>query len=344
MKAVSQYKANQSGTNLLNANESYRNLEDTIISEIREAIDTIDFNRYPEDENINIRSAYASLIQKQATQVIAGNGSDEMLGLMISLFIKQGKKLFTLSPDFSMYDYYVSIQGGEMVKYHYGINDTFDVEAFIKQGTQEAIDLIVFSNPNNPTGRLIKQNELKQILEAFSNIPVIIDEAYADFCEETMLDYIDEYDNLYVTRTLSKAYAMAGVRCGFLISNKKNIDYIKTYKVPYNVNVVTQTIVKIALKHTVLFEQRIEEIKCSREALYEAYTNIQDPCITLYPSTANYLYGTTKYKEQLFIALDKAGITIRNYEDDSIRITIGSKQQNEKILEIIRQISKEVRL
>lgn len=339
MKQSNTYVANQKGSILLNANESDQNLDTVIVEAIKDAMNDIEFHRYPEDSNKAIRQAYANIISKDVEEVLCGNGSDEMLGLIISLFIAKGKKLYTLSPDFSMYDYYVGMHDGIMEKYIYGIDDEFDVEAFIQQGKKQDVNLIIFSNPNNPTGKIIPQNELKQILSAFSDIPVVIDEAYADFCEESMLDEISNYDNLYITRTLSKAYAMAGLRCGYIISNKKNIAYLKKYKVPYNVNVLTQKVVEIALSYQSLFQKRIEKVKQNRRLMYEAYKTIESSCITLYPSYANYFYGTTN-TPLFYKLLEEKDITIRKYSDSEFRITVSSEVQNQMILDIIEQVSK----
>ncbi len=325
----------------MNANESYKNIDTIIMEEIKNSIQSLPFHRYPDSESVSLRQAYTKIVNRQVEECIAGNGSDELLGLMIALHIKQGKTLYTLAPDFSMYDYYVSMNEGSILKYKCSIHDTFDVKAFIAQGKQNKVDLIIFSNPNNPTARKLSVVQIQSILEAFASIPVIVDEAYIDFCEGSMLDYIDAYSNLYVTRTLSKAYALAGIRCGFLLSNASNIAVINQYKVPYNVNSVTQSIASIALQHHALFMTRIEEIKQARDDFYHAYLQINPSWMTLYPSETNYIYGICSNKPLFFKALQKQGIQIRDYADDTFRITIGSKEENAMLLTIIAQLSKE---
>lgn len=336
MKKINNYLAMETEGILLNANESYKNLSEKIIEEIQVAIGHVLFHRYPEDSNQELVNAYATYIKKDAECIMAGNGSDEMLGTIIGLTMKEGKKLYTLSLDFSMYDYYTSMHNGEMLKYPYSIDEEFDVDDFIKVGKDNKVDMILFSNPNNPTGRVIAQKDLIKIVEAFDDIYVIIDEAYADFDDTTMLDYIDTYKNLLVTRTLSKAFALAGIRCGFMIGNKEVIKTIKAYKVPYNVNRMTQLVGTIVLQHTDEILENIEEIKRERDAFYDAYLKINRDDIQLYPSHTNYLYGKSKNKNAFLKALKEKNIVIRNYDDDSFRITIGSNKMNQIILDVIK--------
>lgn len=336
MKKISGYNAMETEGILLNANESYKNISEPIIKEIQEAMGKLAFHRYPEDSNAELVNAYAKYIKKDADCIMAGNGSDEMLGTIIGLTMKENKKLYTLSLDFSMYDYYTSMHNGEMIKYPYGIEDEFNVDDFIKMGKEKKVDMILFSNPNNPTGKVIKQSDLIKIVEAFSDIYVIIDEAYADFDDTTMLDYIDTYQNLLVTRTLSKAFALAGIRCGFLIGNKETMKTLIPYKVPYNVNRMTQLVGTIVLQHTDEILANIQEIKAERDALYEEYLKLDRKDITLYPSKTNYLYGTSTNKDKFMNALKAKNIVIRNYNDDSFRITIGSKEQNQMIFDVLK--------
>ena len=210
---------------LLNANESSVNLPLAIREEIAQAIQETAFNRYPQDDYTALREAYARYLQLQPEQIIAGNGSDEMLGLMIGLYIGKGKKLYTLAPDFSMYARIIAACMTERcADGRSNLEKHFDTEGFIAYGRQEQVSMVLFSNPNNPTGGSIPKSELCRIVEAFADIPVIIDEAYAEFDDSSMIDMLDRYDHLFVTRTLSKAFSLAAIRCGFLLGNAKAMD------------------------------------------------------------------------------------------------------------------------
>lgn len=336
MKKINTYQTIQHNGILLNANESSKNLASNILKEIQEAIVNIDFNRYPNDHCETLCAAYAKYANIDSKQVMVGNGSDEMLGLLIGLNISQDKKLYTLSPDFSMYDYYVGMHNGSMVKYTKEVEDDFDVEDFIAYGKENKIDMVLFSNPNNPTGKTIPQDTLCKIIEAFADKYVIIDEAYVEFDESSMVSYLDKYENLLITRTLSKAFALAGVRCGFLLGNQKTMEKLRPFKVPYNVNSVTQCIAEIVLLNQDEFITEMNQIKQRRDKMYQSYQEINRDDITLYESKANFFYGKSTKKKALMKAFIQAEIVIRNYEDDGFRISVGSAEENQKVLEVLK--------
>ena len=334
MKTIDAYEVNNGSKTLLNANECYRNLPEDIINEIKDNLEEVLFNRYPDNSANLLTKTYSKAFNIKEDNVIFGNGSDEMLGLVIGLNIKEGKKLYTLTPDFSMYDYYTSFHGGDMVKYPIDLNNGFNVDDFIKKGKEENVSIIIFSNPNNPTGTLVSKDDIKKILNSF-DIPVVIDEAYGEFCDCSMVDEIDNYKNLYVTKTLSKAYGVAGIRLGMIISNKDNIDTLRDMKVPYNVNSVTQYIGSIILNHKEELDVYSKEIVKRRDNFYNEIINRKYKDLVVYPSHANFIYGKSSMKDELVTNMLSNGISIRNYKDDSFRITIGSEIEMEDVLSVI---------
>lgn len=333
-----QYEAKQNNGILMNANESYKNISKEMLKEIKTALDTIEFHRYPLDDAPDLCTAYANYLGIDASQLMAGNGSDELLGLMVSLCIKEGKKLYTLDPDFTMYDYYTSMANGEMVKFPLGPEDSFDVEEFIEYGRREDIDMIMFSNPNNPTGRVLPEEDILKIIEAFPGRLVVIDEAYADFSTATLLPYLDRYPNLAILRTMSKAFGMAGIRCGFLIAQTALMEKLRPYKVPYNVNVLTQAVGTIALSHSESTQAFLKEVKKNRDEFYESYQQAELSDVILYPSQANFIYGASDKKQAFLDALEKRDIAIRDYANTpNFRITIGTKEQNQMVLDALQE-------
>ena len=172
--------------------------------DIKTDICNLDLNRYPEDSSEVLKELYGVYAGVDKENIVVGNGSDEMIGLLIGLNIFEGKKLLTLNPDFSMYDYYASMHSGEMVKYNTKEDGSFDIYKFIELGKKENVDMIIFSNPNNPTGHAIEPFKITKILEAFKDKVVLVDEAYYEFFGESMVPYINRYKNLLITRTLSE--------------------------------------------------------------------------------------------------------------------------------------------
>lgn len=339
MKNIESYAARTNGSVMLNANECYKNISGEMVKELQEAIAELEFNRYPDESSRELIQAYANVKKLDAGNLIAGNGSDEMLGLMIGYFLGKGKKLLTLSPDFSMYDYYASMHESEVVKFPCEQDGSFSIADFIEFGREHHVDMVLFSNPNNPTGHFVSNAQLCKIAEAFPRIPVIIDEAYGEFAKESMLAYLDTYHNLYVTRTLSKAYGFAGARLGFLISCPSNIAKLKPVLVPYNISSLTQRAGVIVLRHAAEYELLVEEIQLERDMLYHKLKQLKN--VTFYPSQANYLYGKSKYKQELLKAMEKEGIVIRNYEGkDSFRITVGSPAENAIVLSVLQEFDR----
>lgn len=339
MKEIEAYTAKKIGGITLNANELYCNLSASLRKEIMETVGEIDFNRYPDETSSELIEAYAGVMDLSSDQILAGNGSDEMLGLMIGYFLGHGKKMMTLQPDFSMYDYYASMHEVSMVKFATAEDGSFNVEEFIEQGREQNVDMIMFSNPNNPTGFALDKLDLCKIVEAFPKIPVLIDEAYGEFAEETMLDQLETYPNLYVTRTLSKAFGLAGARIGFLMSCAANIQELKPYLVPYNLSTLAQKTGCVILSHAQEFQELITEIKKERRRVFERVKKLR--VITFYPSSANYLYGRSTHKQRLLDLLEEAGILIRIYGDDTLRITIGSMEENDQVLAVLEAFDKE---
>ena len=323
---------------LLNANESSLNLNFKIIEEIKDSLDTIDFNRYPDNEQTELLDAYGNVIGLDKDYLLAGNGSDQMLGLVIGTFLSKGKYLYTFDPDFSMYDYYASCYEADVKKYALNDDGTLDVDAFIENG--QGASLVLFSRPNNPSGYCLTQEEIKKVVEGFSDIPVVVDEAYIEFSdEESAISLINQYDNLYVTRTLSKAYSVAGIRVGFLISNTKNMADMKRRSVVYAVNSVTMKIATIILKYANEFQLEAKEIAKRRDAIYEQVKDMKK--VTFYPSQANFLHGKTDQKERLLQLFQQQNIVIRNYKDDTFRITIGTEEENEQVFNVLKQFEEE---
>ena len=339
MKDIKEYRVNRMDNGIiLHANESCFPISEKVKYKFKEAIEHIEFQRYPEIDAFSLREAYAKKYNLTSNEVLCGNGSDEMLGILINTNIWKDNKVLTLSLDFSMYDYFVSFNEGVMVKYPVEKDGSFDLTKFIELGKKEKVNMIMFSNPNNPTGHTLTNEEIKVLLEAFQDIPVVIDEAYGDFADETMIDEINNYDNLFVTRTMSKAYSLAGARVGFLLSNAKNIKELSAYKEPYTVNVLSTQLALLQLEEDEAIQKQIEMIKKLRKQLFLDLNKIKNDDLWINESNANFIYGKTNCKDKLFEALEKNEILIRNYQDDSFRITVGNKEENQEVVRVFESV------
>lgn len=325
----------------LDSNEIYLEMDENILMKMKSCLTSIDLHRYPTNEMKEIKELYANYANTQSKNIIVGNGSDEVLELVIGKIINKGKKALSIGPDFVMYDFFVSRFGGELKTYEVGKSMEFNVNEFIESGKQENVDLIVFSNPNNPTGIGIELEDIIKILEAFKDKTVIVDEAYYEFYGKTMIPYINEYKNLMVTRTLSKAWGLASLRVGFLIAHEDNINSLLNDKVPYSISSFSQDLASIVLKYPDNVVNNAKQVIDQREELYKNLKEVQKNAamnIQFYPSKGNYIYGRTPHKEALIKGLENNGIVIRNFSDDTFRITVGSPMQNRKVVDSIKKI------
>lgn len=339
------YKTNGNDNGIrLNANESSKNIYKDVI-DVNDLIG--DLNRYPELGNDEIKKLYANFIGVSKANVICGSGSDEMLNLIIGYRITKENKVMTLSPDFSMYDFFTYFNKGNIVKYKVDSDCTFDMNLFIKAAKKENPDLIIFSNPNNPTGNLVSRESIIELLNAFPDIDIVIDEAYIEFADESVVDLIEQYKNLVVLRTMSKAWGLAGIRLGFLISCKSKIKEILKYDVPYNISSITQKIGIIALNNSNIMLENIKEIKNERDILFDNLKMLEQETggkILFYKSYANFIYGESSIKDEIIQQLNIHGIYIRDFAGtNNFRISVGSNKENRVLIEVLDDILKEER-
>lgn len=342
MGACSQYiDSNEEFKIKLDTNEIFMNIDDNVIMKMKSSLSGIELYRYPENEMKAIRELYGKYAEVDPENVIVGNGSDEVLELIIGKVVKPESKILTLGPDFVMYDFFGKRFRGELIKYNIGSSMSFNVDEFIKLGKENDVEIIIFSNPNNPTGINITAEDIIKILKSFENTTVVVDEAYYEFNGESMIPYINYYSNLFVTRTLSKAWGLAALRVGFIISSKENISDLLNYKVPYTISSYSQKLAEIALKYPKIIKENTEIIIKEREALYEKLKEIEKNAamkIEFFKSKGNFIFGKTYHKDALIKGLESHNIYIRNFNDDSFRITVGSPRENRKVIEAIKEI------
>ena len=340
MKKINTYKNimnNKIGIRV-NGNESYKNLDNEDLLNALESTKNTKFNRYPDSDSKRLREEYGRLIDMPLENIIAGNGSDEMISLVIAVYVKRKSVVMTIKPDFSMYDFYVSLNNGVIKKFETREDGSFSLDDFIAFGKE--INPIIISNPNNPTGHTLNNIEILKILDVFRESKILIDEAYYEFYGQTMLKYVNEYKNLIITRTLSKAWGLAALRVGFLISNEDNVVELNKYKVPYNLNQLSQDIACNIINHPEKVIKNVEEIVSERERLYKNLKEIElrnKEIITFYPSKANFIFAKSKYKDKIKAEMEEQGILIRYFNDDTFRISIGESWENDLIITVIKK-------
>ena len=304
-----------------------------------EGIDWIDgLNRYPIDRSDKLREKLAERLGKSPNELVVGNGSSELIELVMKAYVEAGETVVSFSPTFSMYRNFTIIHKGRYRDYPLENMERLDVEGFIDFIKEEKAKLVILSNPNNPTGYLIQKEDIIKIVSSVDAM-VILDEAYIEFSNYPKGDDTREFSNLIVLRTFSKAMGLAGIRLGYMIANQEIIGYINRVKSPYNVNVLTQAMGLKALENNSITSANIETIKKERERMRIA---LEENGIKVLPSQANFLFfEAPKY---IFDALTDRGIFIRNFGGQLqgyYRLTIGTPKENDDVLKTIEEAKNE---
>lgn len=328
----------------LDANESFLHLPESISAGILHASFSLELNRYPDSATKALVKAFAKRYQVPAENVVAGNGSDELISIIFQSFLLKGERYATLAPDFSMYDFYGYMAECEGVRIQKEKDLTIDVDKVIKTCNNENVKLLIFSNPCNPTALGFSRAAVRRIISGVSAL-VVLDEAYMDFWEESMLGEFAGYDNLLVLKTCSKAFGAAALRVGFAVGEEKLIRALKAVKSPYNVNAFSQKSAEIILNCRGECDAAIRRILLSRAELQAGI----DALCARFPekaatvrSVTNFVVLQTPLAKALYEALLRDSIAVRYFENMSaLRITAGSTGENAAVLRGITRFFEE---
>lgn len=317
----------------LDANESFIPLSKEMKTEIAEALTHTHFNRYPDPYAKEVRALFAAFFGVPESCVMAGNGSDEVITVVMNAFLQKGDTVVTLAPDFSMYAFYASVSECKTVTVQKRADDTIDVDAVIDAAKKAHARMIVFSNPCNPTSLVLPLGEVRRLVQSVEAL-VVVDEAYMDFSDQSILSEFAEYDNLLILKTCSKAIGMAAVRLGFAVGNETLIRVLQAVKSPYNVNTLTQTVGTVVFSHPEYIRTSVQRILESRDDLYAGLVSLakQFPGeIRPLKPDANFVYMHCRDAEGIFCYLKEKGIVVRHM-GECLRITAGRNYENEAVI------------
>ncbi|MBI3599600.1 MAG: histidinol-phosphate transaminase [Nitrospinae bacterium] len=345
----------------LDAMENPYLLPESLIKKVIEGIERIKINRYPDPAASMLKSIISSQTGISTDSIIIGNGSDELIQMILTVFGdpspqslsgEHGDRVFFPVPTFSMYGIIARSlslvpegvplippcppleKGGQEGGWE------IPLDKFLSEMERIKPKVIFISYPNNPTGNCFSKESILKILEKAQGI-VVIDEAYYDFSKKTFLSYLKEFKNLIILRTLSKI-GMAGLRVGYLMTDKEICKELNKVRLPYNSNSVSQEIAGIILENRVELDTQIASIISERERLMNGLKGIKG--IKPFPSETNFiLFKIAKNSKEVFDKLLDGGILIRNFGNDiylkySLRVTIGTPEENDEFLNAIRRI------
>jgi len=301
-----------------------------------------DLNRYPDPQQREIKEKLSAIKKVETNQIFVGNGSDEVIDVAFRIFCEPGKdKVLTFSPTYGMYDVSANINNIEVIEQPL-IND-FQISLNQLQPYLdfEELKIIFICSPNNPTGNSINPEDIEYILENFNGI-VIVDEAYIDFSSQaSFIKKIDKYNNLIVSQTFSKAWGLAGVRVGVAYANEAIIKLYNRVKPPYNVSTLNQEAVLKSLNNVEEVTQNIDTILLERTKLKDALSTLSI-VKKVYPTDANFLLVEVDDANKTYQYLIEKKVIIRNRNtqvENCIRITVGTKEENEKLISALKNIN-----
>lgn len=265
------------------------------------------------------------------------NGSDQGMELIFRTFVTFGDLVIIPAPSFAMFYQVAAVQGAKILKPEYKADGRFPLEEVLRllKGTSEKPKLLIICNPNNPTGTLISLSEIEIILKRAGDTIVYIDEAYFEFSGVTAAKLIQKYSNLFITRTFSKAFGLAALRIGYIISCAKNINEMMKVRGPYDVNQMAKVAVQASLDSLQDVQQYCEEVMQRAKPMVEEF--FRKNRIEFLPSGANFIYFEEPF-ENFSPVLEENGILIRPQAGGYARVTIGTSVQMKKFIQIFNKL------
>ena len=323
----------------LDANESCFNLSEELKKKICKDISELDFNRYPDCLAEAPIKAFSELYNISTEFVSAGNGSDELISIITSCFFESGDTIVNVSNDFSMYEFYSRLYEVNVNTYQKEEDLTINPDKLINFCKENNARGLIFSNPCNPTSIGLDKKSVHKIIESLDDCLVILDEAYMDFWDQSILKDVSKYSNLIILKTCSKAIGMAAVRFGFAVSCKTITNAIRAAKSPYNNDSVSQTIVTDILSEKEYLQGKREKIIKNTKELYNSFIDFQNKykyfeCI--YPTNSNSLFIKTDKYDQIYNYMLENSIAIRKF-NGYLRITAGTDEENRILMEVMEK-------
>ncbi len=327
---------------VLDANENPFSLPDELTKELESLSGRMEINKYPDPGSRRLKESLAERDGVGADRLLIGNGSDEIIQMILSVFCPKGTKVLFPVPTFSMYSLITSMWGG--IPIECPLNSEWDINlpAFTETMKREKPAVLFLATPNNPTGNCFSREKALNILQEFEGI-VVIDEAYYHFAGETFLKLLDDFPKLIILRSLSKI-GLAGLRLGYCIASPKIVDYLNRVRLPYNISSFSQSAAGVLLKNWDVLNEQIEWIQQERGRVFNLMKEAQR--ITPFPSSANFILFRLEEgrgdPSEFFNQLIGQGIRIRDFSKAPFlkrcfRVTIGTKEENDAFLKAIER-------
>lgn len=325
------------------ARDEYNGVEASVFLDANENPYNTPNNRYPDPMQRELKNLIAPVKKVKPENIFLGNGSDEAIDLVFRAFCRPGvDNVVAIDPTYGMYQVCAEVNDVEYRKVLLDENYQFCAEKLLA-ATDDCTKLIFLCSPNNPTGNALNREEIEKTLSAFQGL-VIIDEAYADFSDApSFLLELDKYPNLIVFQTFSKAWGCAAIRLGMAFASPEIISIFSKIKYPYNVNLLTQKEAISMMQRHYEVERWVKSLLEERGRLIDRFAEL--PCCEkIYPTDANFFLAKVTDAKKIYAYLVGKGIIVRNRTNvslcrDCLRITIGTRPENDTLLEALKDFA-----
>ena len=298
-------------------------------------------NTYPDPESGQLRDMLADYTGVSAEQILCGAGADELIEIILQLFIEPGDAIINTPPTFAMYGFDALLYYGRVIDVWRRDDFSLDVATIEDAALKHDAKLIFLCSPNNPSGNLIAPQDIQRLL----NLPcaIVIDEAYIEFSnQDSLAARVVDTPNLIVLRTMSKWAGLAGLRVGYGIFPRELMPQLWKIKQPYNLNLAADAAAQASLQDLDYLLERVQQLAAQRRRMERAFAEL--PCLSPYPSESNFVLNRVRGMSAPDFrgAMARAGIIVRYYSqprlDDHIRISAGTPEQVDRLLDVLNQI------
>jgi histidinol-phosphate aminotransferase len=297
------------------------------------AVSAEQLRKYPDPRATELREAIAQRHGVSADHVIVGNGSDDILTILIRTFVPPGGRVAFPWPTYSLYTTLVKIQGAEPIEVDWDERWDLPTEALLLASA----DAVFVVNPNAPSGTRVSRQMLDDLAERLSRVPLLIDEAYADYADTDCIPLVASRENVVVSRSLSKGFALAGVRLGYAIARPEVVAEMDKVRDSYNVDAVAQAIGLAAMREGDYYEAERAKVKQRRR---ELSSSLSDLGFDVTPSQTNFVFARHREAGRLYHAVREAGVLVRYWDQpglaDALRVTVGTSEENQQFLDVLR--------
>ena len=323
---------------MLASNENPQNLPGEIVAKIASRLGEFRFNRYPDPTANELRRLVAEANGLEPENVLFGNGGDELIFDILLAWGGPGRTLLDMPPTFSMYSIDAASTGTNVARVPRRADFSVDTDAVLARVAEGDVDVVIVSNPNNPTGNLTDEGFLIDLLNATDAI-VLVDEAYFEFSRHTMRPHMARHSNLVILRTFSKAFSLAGLRVGYLLGHADVIRELMKVRQPYSVDAFSQLVAATVFRERVAFEQGISDLIRGRDQIVHGMRILHG--VEVFESESNFVLFRVEHASALWRdLLHNHSVLIRDFSrtpglENCLRVTVGTAEENQRFLDAL---------